>query len=41
MNIGIVIGTNEAEVVWNTFRFGNASLKANHETKIFLINNGG
>src|SRR3989338_3290923 len=40
MNIGIVIGTNEAEVVWNAFRFGNASLKANHETKIFLINNG-
>src|SRR3990167_908033 len=40
MKIGIIIGTNEPEVVWNAFRFGNASLKANHETKIFLINNG-
>lgn len=40
MKIGIVIGTNEPEVVWNAFRFGNTSLKANHEAKIFLINGG-
>ncbi len=40
MKIGIVIGTNEAEVVWNAFRFGNISLKANHNVKIFLINKG-
>ncbi len=40
MKIGIVIGTNEAEVVWNAFRFGNISLKANHEVKVFLINKG-
>ena len=40
MKIGIIVGTNEAEVVWNAFRFGNTSLKANHETKIFLINKG-
>ncbi len=40
MKIGIVIGTNEAEVVWNAFRFGNTSLKANHKVKIFLINKG-
>src|SRR3989338_11432686 len=40
MKIGIVISTNEEEVVWNAFRFGNASLKANHEAKIFLINKG-
>ena len=40
MKIGIVIGTNEAEVVWNAFRFGNTSLKANHEVKVFLINKG-
>ncbi len=40
MKIGIVIGTNEAEVVWNAFRFGVNSLKANHETKVFLINKG-
>ena len=40
MKIGIVIGTNEPEVVWNAFRFGNTSLKANYEVKVFLINKG-
>ena len=40
MKIGIIISTNEPEVVWNAFRFGNASLKANHEAKVFLINKG-
>ncbi len=40
MKIGIVMGTNEPEVVWNAFRFGNTSLKASHEVKIFLMNKG-
>jgi len=40
MKFGIVIGTNEAEIVWNAFRFGNTSLKANHVAKVFLINKG-
>ncbi len=40
MKFGIVISTNEPEVVWNAFRFGNMSLKANHEVKVFLINKG-
>ena len=40
MKIGIIIGTNEAEVVWNAFRFGVTSLKAGHETNVFLINRG-
>ena len=40
MKIGIVIGTNEPEVVWNAFRFGNTSLKSNHEVKVFLMNKG-
>lgn len=40
MKIGIVISTNEPEVVWNAFRFGNISLKANHGVKVFLINKG-
>ena len=40
MKIGIVISTNEPEVVWNAFRFGVTSLKANHEVKVFLINKG-
>ncbi len=40
MKLGIIISTNEPESVWNAFRFGNTSLKANHEAKIFLINKG-
>ncbi len=40
MKIGIVIGTNEPEVVWNAFRFGIVALKANYETKVFLLNKG-
>lgn len=40
MKIGIVISTNEAEVVWNAFRFGVLALKENHEVKTFLINKG-
>ena len=40
MKIGIVIGTNEPEVVCNAFKFGVTSLKANHEVKVFLINKG-
>ncbi|MFX0209097.1 MAG: DsrE family protein [Candidatus Hodarchaeota archaeon] len=40
MKIGIVISTNDPEVVWNAFRFGNTSLKARHEVTVFLINNG-
>jgi len=40
LKIGIVISTNEPEVVWNAFRFGVTSLIANHEVKVFLINKG-
>ena len=40
MKLGIVISTNEPEVIWNAFKFGNVSLKANHEVKVFLINKG-
>ncbi len=40
MKIGIIIGTNKAEAVWNAFRFGITSLKANHEVRVFLMNNG-
>ena len=40
MKMGIVIGTNEPEVVWNAFRFGVTALKANHEVKAFLMNTG-
>ena len=40
MKIGIVLSTIEAEVVWNVFRLGLVAEKANHEVKVFLINNG-
>lgn len=40
MKFGIVISTNEPEVVWNAFRFGVTSLKADHEVKVFLLNKG-
>ncbi len=40
MKIGIVMGTNEAEAVWNAFRLGVTALKASHEVKVFLINKG-
>jgi sulfur relay (sulfurtransferase) complex TusBCD TusD component (DsrE family) len=40
MKIGIVISTNDAEVVCNAFRLGNIALKENHSVKVFLINNG-
>jgi len=40
MKIGLVLNTNEPEVVWNSFRFGVASLKSNHDVKIFLMNRG-
>ena len=40
MKIGVIISTNDPEVVWNAFRFGNTALKEGHEIKIFLINKG-
>lgn len=40
MKLGIVIGTNEPEIVWNAFRLGVTALKAGHEVKVFLINKG-
>ena len=40
MKFGIIIETNEPEKAWNGVRFGNASLKLNHEVKIFLMSAG-
>ena len=40
MKIGIVISTNDAEEVWNAFRFGNVALKENHAVRVFLVNKG-
>jgi len=40
MKIGIILNTNEAETVWNCFRFGNEALKNSHSVKIFLLGKG-
>jgi uncharacterized protein involved in oxidation of intracellular sulfur len=40
MKIGVVISTNEPEVVWNAFRFGVTALASKHEVKVFLMNTG-
>ena len=40
MKIGIIISTNEPEIVWNAFRFGVTSLKAGHEVNVFLYGKG-
>jgi sulfur relay (sulfurtransferase) complex TusBCD TusD component (DsrE family) len=40
MKIGIVVSTNDPEVCWNAFRFGNVALKENDAVKVFLINKG-
>jgi sulfur relay (sulfurtransferase) complex TusBCD TusD component (DsrE family) len=40
MKLGIVISTNDAEEVWNAFRFGNVALKQNHTIKVFFGQQG-
>ena len=40
MKIGIIISTNDAETVWNVFRFGNFALKEGDKIKVFLIAKG-
>ena len=40
MKIGIVIYSNDAETVWNAFRFGNFALKEGDEVKVFLLAKG-
>jgi len=40
MNIGIIIQSNEPEIVWNAIRFANTALNANHAVKVFLLGKG-
>ena len=40
MKMGIIIGTNEPETVWNALRLGTTALKNDHEVNIFLLNKG-
>lgn len=40
MKLGIIIYSNDAETVWNAFRFANFSLKEGDAVKIFLLAKG-
>ena len=40
MKIGIVISSNDAETVWNAFRYGNYALTMNDKVKVFLLGKG-
>lgn len=40
MQLGIIIYSNEAEIVWNAFRFANFSLQEGDTVKIFLLAKG-
>jgi len=40
MKLGIILQSNNPEHIWNTFRFGITSLKANHRVTIFLMSEG-
>lgn len=40
MKIGVILNANDAETVWNCFRFGNEALSKKHTVKIFLLGKG-
>ena len=40
MKIGIILNSNEAETVWNAFRFSNEALGNDHSVKVFLLGKG-
>ena len=40
MKIGIVLYSNDAETVWNAFRFGNFSLSEGDSVSVFLLGKG-
>lgn len=40
MKLGIVIYSNDAETVWNAFRFANFSLKEGNAVRVFLLAKG-
>lgn len=40
MKIGIVVSTNEPELVWNAFRYGAKAIENKHTVKAFLLGRG-
>ena len=37
MKIGVVISTNEPELVWNAFRYGAKAIENKHSVRVFLL----
>lgn len=40
MKIGLIISTNEPELVWNAFRYGVKAIENKHSVKAFLLGRG-
>lgn|SRR3989338_7037115 len=40
MNLGIIISTNEPEIVWNAYRLANFALKEGDNVRVFLLGRG-
>lgn len=40
MQINLIVETNDAEIVWNAFRFANTALDAGHDVETFLLGDG-
>ena len=40
MQISIIIYSNDAETVWNAFRFANTSIAHNNKVDVFLLGKG-
>ncbi len=40
MKIGVVISTNEPELVWNAFRYGVKAIENKHSVRVFLLGRG-
>lgn len=40
MKLGIIIYSDDAEVIWNAFRLGNFALDEGDEVKVFLLAKG-
>ncbi len=40
MKLGIIISTNELEIVWNVYRLANFALNGGNKVKIFLLARG-
>mgnify|MGYP001615311260 CR=1 FL=1 len=40
MKVGVIISSNDAETVWNAFRFANFAIDKKDDVSIFLIGKG-